>query len=89
MQVAEIIKQKLEKAFSPISLVINDDSEKHRGHAGHSGKGESHFSVEIVSAAFIGLPQIKRHKMVNQVLAEELSGPVHALSLKTRVPDEG
>ena len=86
--VAELMKTRLEAAFSPSRLEIVDDSEKHRGHAGHREGGESHFTVMIESAAFAGLGRVERQRQVNRVLADELAGPVHALSIRATAPGE-
>lgn len=85
---ADQIVSKLSKALMPQSLDLVDESEKHRGHAGHREGGESHFRLTIVSAAFEGLSRLDRQRRVNEVLAEELQGPVHALSVKALTPDE-
>ncbi len=69
-------------------LEIQDDSAKHSGHSGAREGGESHFSVLIVSQAFTGLNRVARQRLVNAALAEDLAGPVHALSLQTLTPEE-
>lgn len=84
--VEERLREKLSSAFSPEKLSITDDSEKHRGHAGHREGGETHFTVEIVSEAFSGKGRVERQRMVNKVLADELAGQVHALSIKAEAP---
>ncbi|GGD05083.1 BolA family protein [Aquisalinus flavus] len=86
MSVADTIRNKLEAALSPAELEIEDQSYLHKGHAGAPDAGESHFRVRIVSAAFEGKTRLQRHKMVNEILAEELAGPVHALTMMTEVP---
>jgi BolA protein len=86
--VAEAIRRKLEIALNPEHLEIVDDSDKHHGHAGHREGGESHFTVSVVSEAFAGLNRVQRQRRINAVLAEELAGPVHALSLKASAPGE-
>ncbi|MEM6414069.1 MAG: BolA family protein [Pseudomonadota bacterium] len=88
MSVLKTIEEKLQKALSPIVLSINDESHLHSGHAGAPEGGESHFRVHIVSAEFEGLNQVARQRMVNKVLKEELSGPVHALAMATLSPSE-
>ena len=55
MSVTQEIADRLEDAFSPTELNVIDDSESHRGHAGHREGGESHFNVKIRSAHFKGL----------------------------------
>jgi BolA protein len=84
----EAIQQKLNSAFAPLRLEIEDDSARHAGHAGASPAGESHFNVTIESAAFAGAPKVARQRMVYRALAEELAGPLHALSVKALAPGE-
>lgn len=86
--VAENIRRKLEAAFSPAVLEIVDDSERHRGHAGHREGGESHFNLVIEAEAFRGLGRVERQRQINKVLTEELAGPVHALSIRASAPGE-
>jgi BolA protein len=86
--VAEAIRSKLQAAFSPQRLEVIDASERHRGHGGWREGGESHFDVVIVADAFQGQGLVQRQRQVNRVLAEELAGPVHALSIQARAPGE-
>lgn len=86
--VAETIRRKLETAFSPERLEVVDDSDRHKGHAGAREGGESHFSVVVVSGAFAGVGRIERQRRINAALAEELAGPIHALSIKALAPGE-
>lgn len=86
--VADRLKAKLGRAFSPLHLEILDDSAKHSGHSGAREGGESHFSVTIVSLAFEGLNRVARQRLVNAAVAEELAGPVHALAMRTLTPAE-
>jgi BolA protein len=86
--VAAEIEQRLRAALSPERLAVIDDSEKHRGHAGHDARGESHFTVEVVSAAFAGQSRVARQRMVNTALAELLLDRVHALAIKAHAPGE-
>jgi len=86
--VASEIARRLTAALSPTQLAVIDDSEKHRGHAGHDSRGESHFTVEIVAPAFEGLNRVARQRLVNQALAELLVERVHALAIKARAPGE-
>ncbi|GAA0393631.1 hypothetical protein GCM10009093_20290 [Brevundimonas terrae] len=50
--------------------------------------GETHFNLVVVSDAFEGQSRVARQRMVQKLLAEELAGPVHALSIKARTPAE-
>ncbi len=82
------MRGKLATALSPQSLDLVDESEKHRGHAGYRDGGESHFRLTVVSAVFEGLSRLERQRRINEVLAEELAGPVHALSIRALTPGE-
>lgn len=84
----EHLAHKLSERFSPQHLEVIDESEKHIGHAGHNGKGESHFQVIIVSESFTGKTRLERHRMVNELLQQELRERIHALSIKAYSPDE-
>jgi BolA protein len=86
--VTEALRLKLQNAFAPSRLDIIDDSDKHHGHAGHREGGESHFTVIIESDAFSGVNRVERQRRINRALAEELAGPVHALSIKAMAPGE-
>lgn len=86
--VAAEIENRLRIALAPERLAVLDDSAKHRGHAGHDSRGESHFTVEIVSDAFAGKPRVARHRLVNQALGDLLATRVHALAIKAAAPGE-
>jgi len=91
MQVETRIAEKLNKAFSPSQLLIENESHKHAHHVamkGTANTGETHFNVLIVSDSFAGRSRVERHRMVNEALADELAGPVHALSVTARTLDE-
>ncbi|HEY2007513.1 MAG TPA: BolA family protein [Rhizomicrobium sp.] len=85
MAVSESIHAKLTAAFAPIALDVVDESHRHAGHGGSTradgSQGETHFHVRIVSAAFDGVNRVERQRRVYAALADELNGPVHALSL--------
>jgi stress-induced morphogen len=50
---------------------------------------ETHFKVIVVSDQFVQLPTpLQRHRRVNEILKEELQGPVHALSIVTKTPEQ-
>jgi BolA protein len=84
----QTITKKLQEAFAPESLDVVDESHLHAGHAGHRPGGETHFRVYIVSQAFEGKSRLDRHRMINQVLADDLAAGVHALALKAQAPGE-
>lgn len=84
MSLQTVIEEKLTKAFSPEYLVVENESHMHNVPAG----SEMHFKVQIVSDQFAGQMLLQRHRAMNKVLAEELAGPVHALSMHTFTPQE-
>jgi BolA protein len=86
--VAAEIEERLRAALNPQQLAVINDSEKHRGHAGHDGSGESHFTVEVVADAFTGQNRVARQRLVNTALADLLREKVHALAIKARAPGE-
>jgi BolA protein len=88
MRVKAAIEKKLTAALAPVRLSIIDESHRHAGHAGARPEGETHFRVEIVAARFGGLGRVQRQRLVYEILAEELQGPIHALALQTRTPEE-
>lgn len=47
-----------------------------------------HWQATIVSAAFAGKSLIQRHRIVMAALADEMKGPIHALTLDVKTPDE-
>src|SRR5258706_3933389 len=92
MSVSAAIRDKLTAAFVPVALEVRDESARHAGHAGATrddgSHGETHFHVRLVSASFEGLSRVERQRRVYDALKEELSGPVHALSLSALAPSE-
>jgi BolA protein len=88
MSVAATIESKLTAALQPERVKVVDESELHKGHAGHRPGGQSHFRVEIVSAAFEGQSRVTRQRRVYEILADELKAGVHALALTTLTPAE-
>ena len=87
-KVATAIDSKLRQRFAPVRLAVEDDSARHAGHAGASEAGESHFNVEIVSAAFEGQGRVARQRLVYATLKDELDAGLHALALVTLTPAE-
>lgn len=96
MSIQEAMEKKLTGAFSPERLDIINESHLHAGHhheeSGHhavyDGTGETHFRIRIVSPAFAGKSRIERHRAVNELLAAELKGGVHALAIEPAAPGE-
>lgn len=90
------MRRVLEEALSPSELVICDESRRHAGHAGLQNlsrqqrgpaeAGETHYKIKIVSARFADMPVLARHRLVNEILADEFSSGLHALSLTLAAP---
>ena len=77
----------LAAAFDPVALEVIDDSHKHVGHAG-ARDGRGHFTVEIVSGAFDGLPPLARHRAVYTALGVMMDDDIHARSIRVETPAE-
>jgi BolA protein len=88
MATRDVITEKLSTAFTPQSVEVLDESHQHAGHAGHREGGETHFRVYIVAEAFRGKSRLERHRMINETLASELKGGVHALAIRASAPGE-
>jgi len=86
--VGQEIAARLAAALSPQRLAVINDIALHGGHMGDDGSGESHFTVEIVAAAFAGQSRLARQRLVNGALADLLLEKVHALAIKARAPGE-
>lgn len=87
--VADEMEVRLRAALTPERLAIIDDSESHRGHAGHRGTGESHFTVEVTAAAFAGQSRIGRQRLVYAALGDLVAPDrIHALIIRAKAPGE-
>jgi len=84
MSVQSTIESMLTEALKPVHLEVINESSMHSVPDG----SESHFKVTAVSATFNDKALIARHRLVNEILAEQLAGSVHALSLTTLTPEE-
>jgi BolA protein len=86
--IAQEIEMLLAAAFAPTRLAVVNDSASHAGHRGDDGSGESHFTIEIESAAFADVNRLQRQRMVNAALGDIPGQRVHALAIKARAPGE-
>lgn len=77
----------LAAAFDPVALEVVDDSHRHVGHAG-ARDGRGHFTVDIVSTAFVGKPPLARHRAIYAALGGMMDTDIHALAIRARSPDE-
>ena len=78
------IERKIRAYLSPEYLDVINESHMHNVPPG----SESHFKVIVVSPFFDGLGRVQRHQHMNALLADELAGPVHALSMETLTATE-
>lgn len=86
--VAREMIDRLTAALAPTRLDLEDQSARHIGHAGHDGRGESHFALVIESAAFAGLGRIARQRKVYAALGDLMADRVHALNIRALAPGE-
>ena len=87
--VKDRMRAKLEAALAPERLEIADQSHLHAGHSGWREGGQTHFSIKVASARFIGKGRLERHRMIYALLAEEIAEGVHALAIEAEASDEG
>ena len=80
------MREKLLTALEPVYLVVIDESHNHEGHGGWREGGGTHFRVKVVSPAFAGKSRVAMHRMVNEALADDLAGGVHALAIEAKAP---
>lgn len=85
--IATEIRARLRAALAPVMLDLIDQSEQHRGHAGHDSRGESHFALTIESAAFAGKTRVARQRMVYAALGDLMVERVHALTIRATTPE--
>ncbi|KAJ3641492.1 hypothetical protein Zmor_027999 [Zophobas morio] len=78
------IRQKLTSQLQTTHLEIINESYMHNV----PKNSETHFKVVVVSNKFADLPLIKRHRLVNDILKQELNSGVHALSIIAKTPDQ-
>ncbi|RKR04487.1 BolA protein family transcriptional regulator [Kushneria sinocarnis] len=76
------IEEKLQQAFAPRWLSVENESYMHNV----PPDAETHFKVTMVSEKFEGLMPVKRHQQIYCELADEMAGPVHALALHLYTP---
>lgn len=88
MSLKNMITERLTEALSPTALAVIDESDQHAGHAGSRPGGETHFRIDVVSAAFGGKSRVERHRLVNGLLEEAFTRGLHALAIRARAPGE-
>ena len=78
------IATKLKAALGATLVEVEDDSASHAGH----GASGAHVNVVVVADVFAGKAPLARHRMVYAALAEEMTGPIHALAIVAKTPAE-
>ncbi len=84
MSIRAVLLEKLTAYLEPKFLEVENESHRHQVAAG----AETHFRVVVVSDRFTGLGLLSRHRLVHEVLAAELAGPLHALTIQAYSPEE-
>ena len=82
MTMEQIILTKLQNSLSPEYLEVINDSHKHQGHKGSPNTGHSHFTIKISAKKFAELSKVQAHRVIYDILADELKTDIHALSIK-------
>ena len=82
-KVSQNIKKKLD-VLNPFHLEVVNESHRHSV----PDNAETHFKVVVVSENFVDLGRLHRHQQINMLLADELEGSVHALSIHAFTPKE-
>lgn len=85
MDLKETIQQRL-SLLEPTQLDIQDDSAAHAGHKGNNGGG--HFTIKMVSSHFSDKTQLKRHRLIYDVLNDLMPHKIHALSILAIAPND-
>ncbi|XP_066590970.1 DNA-binding transcriptional regulator BolA [Prorops nasuta] len=78
------IRKKLEQSLQPKYVEVINESYMHNVPKG----AETHFKVVVVSEQFVDQPLIKRHRIINELLNDELQSGVHALSIVAKTPKQ-
>jgi BolA protein len=84
MSLKRSIEQKIGERLQPIHLEVINESHRHSV----PPNSETHFKVVVVADAFRGQRLVQRHQSINGLLADELAGGLHALSMETLTPEE-
>ena len=74
----ELIKNKLESAFPGAHIALKNTTSMHQGH----GSCGLHLKTKIIYDGFKEVPLIERHRMIYEVLEDEMNSIIHALSIE-------
>jgi stress-induced morphogen len=73
----EDLKQRIEASIPGAQAEVED----------YTGGGD-HFRATVTAPAFEGRSRIEQHRLVYDVFGAEIGGAIHALSLRTQVPQQ-
>lgn len=79
----DIIRERLQQAFSPTHLEVIDESDQHIGHAGHQGGGR-HFAIVIAAECFNSISRVDAHRQVYSLFSDMMPEQIHALRIKIK-----
>lgn len=84
--IGQEMADRIRAALAPTALIVEDQSAGHAGHSGARPEGETHFHVEVTSAAFKGLSRVASQRLIYDSVSDLMASRVHALSVKTKLP---
>ncbi len=82
------IEQTLTDGLHPKTLIVEDESLSHKGHAHYREGHQTHFYVHITASAFTGKTRLERHRAVNALLEPAFGMGLHALRVDLKAPGE-
>ena len=80
MKLQDQIESRLTRAFQPSELAVVNESNRHSGHSGDDGSGESHFAIRIRAAQLAAMSRVARHRAVQAALGD-INQRAHAIAL--------
>lgn len=80
-----LLRQRL-AVLAPTTLLIEDESHRHAGHAG--AKDGGHYQVTIVADIFAGKNTVARHRLIYDAAGDLMRGRIHALSIRAGAPGD-
>lgn len=78
---ADIIRDRLQRAFNPTHLDVINESDQHLGHAGHQG-GNRHFAIVIAAPCFEGVQRLEAHRQIYALFTDMIPDKIHAFKIK-------
>jgi BolA protein len=88
MGTVERIRNSVIAALAPLRLEVIDESGLHVGHAGAVPGKTTHVRIVVEAEAFRGCNRIERHRLVTEILKDEIAAGLHALAIEAKAPGE-